>query len=226
MIKMIITDLDGTLLRDDKTVSERNRLVLSRCRAMGIKVVFATGRSYQTRIVPEDWFDGFACSNGAYAFADDAVVYQCPIDDDTARIVFESCGKRHIKTGTMAVGQIGVSDLKPGDADYIRAILPEGLYLIVLREGFGQIMRKEATKQRAVEALARYWGIDQCDTVAFGDDVNDISLLTWAGTGIAMGNALDDVKAVADAVCRSNEDDGLAAWLEENIQGLKVACSC
>ena len=44
-IKMIVTDLDGTLLRGDKTVSDRNRLALSRCRELGIKVIFATGRS-------------------------------------------------------------------------------------------------------------------------------------------------------------------------------------
>jgi hypothetical protein len=42
-------------------------------------------------------------------------------------------------------------------------------------------------------------------------------LLQWAGTGIAMGNALDAVKAAADTVTLSNQDDGLAVWIEENV---------
>lgn len=65
-IKMIVTDLDGTLLRGDKTVSDRNRLALSRCRELGIKVIFATGRSYQTKVVSKDWFDGCVYCNGEH----------------------------------------------------------------------------------------------------------------------------------------------------------------
>ena len=216
-VKMLITDLDGTLLRDDKTVSQRNRLALARCRESGIKVVFATGRGLLNDVVPLAWFDGHAVSNGAYAFAGEKAVYQRLLDDETIRWVTEACGRRGIAAVSRTKGQISLPGVKPADLDYVSSILPDGLYVIVLREGFGQIMREEARKHMAMEALARHWGINQSETVAFGDDVNDRGMLDWAGIGVAMENALDDIKAVADEVCPGNEDDGIAAWIEANI---------
>jgi len=64
-IKMIVTDLDGTLLRTDKTISERTKDVLRQCRKCGIKVVYATGRggSAEQR-APSELFDGRISMNG------------------------------------------------------------------------------------------------------------------------------------------------------------------
>ena len=78
-------------------------------------------------------------------------------------------------------------------------------------------MHKDATKANAVAALSRYWNIAQSEIVAFGDDLNDIDLLTYAGVGVAVANALDEVKAVADDICDTNDNDGVAKWLEENV---------
>jgi Cof subfamily protein (haloacid dehalogenase superfamily) len=69
-------------------------------------------------------------------------------------------------------------------------------------------------------ALARYCeltGIDVADTVAFGDNENDIEMLTTAGTGVAMGNALESVKAAADVVTADNDSDGIAIVLAERF---------
>ena len=52
---------------------------------------------------------------------------------------------------------------------------------------------------------------------AFGDDFNDIGMLRLCGTGIAMENAIEEVKGVADEVCASNEKDGVAEWIEKNL---------
>lgn len=57
-------------------------------------------------------------------------------------------------------------------------------------------------------------GIAQADTVAFGDAMNDVSMLTWAGLGVAMANA-EDVVPAADRVTASNLDDGVAIVIEE-----------
>lgn len=216
-IKMIVTDLDGTLLRQDKTVSDRNRLALSRCRESGVKVIFATGRSYRTKVVPQDWFDGYVSSNGAYAYAGDNLVYSRTFPGETMSYIFDICRKRSIAAENRSCEQIHLPGIKPLDAEYIKSILPPDLYLIVLKEDFGQIMHKEATKAKAVEALARHWGIDRVETAAFGDDLNDIDLLSWAGRGIAMENALNEVAAAADEICLSNEDDGIAVWIEKNV---------
>ena len=60
-------------------------------------------------------------------------------------------------------------------------------------------------------------GIKPEETVAFGDAENDIPMLKTAGIGVAMGNATAPVKTAADAITASNNDDGIALWLEKNL---------
>ena len=57
-------------------------------------------------------------------------------------------------------------------------------------------------------------GIQQKDVVAFGDDLSDLDLLRWAGTGVAMANGHLDVIAIADEVCEPCVDAGVAKWLQ------------
>jgi len=103
------------------------------------------------------------------------------------------------------------------DAKLIENNLHDDLYLSVSRENFAMIMHKDATKSKAAKALSKFWDIAQSEIIAFGDDSNDIDLLLYAGIGIAMDNSIDEVKAVADQVCSSNEEDGVAMWIKENI---------
>lgn len=63
--------------------------------------------------------------------------------------------------------------------------------------------------------IAQRLGVEQADTVAIGDGVNDVDLLAWAGTGVAMGNASERVQSVADRVTGSVAEDGVAQVLEE-----------
>ncbi|NQD87041.1 HAD family hydrolase [Paenarthrobacter sp. CM16] len=72
------------------------------------------------------------------------------------------------------------------------------------------IAAEGVTKASALEALRRKLGTDQANTVAVGDGRNDIEMLTWAGRGVAMGQAPDEVIAVADEVTASVLDDGAA----------------
>lgn len=55
------------------------------------------------------------------------------------------------------------------------------------------------------------------EIVSFGDDINDMEMLQTCGTGVAVSNAVADVKAVADCVTLSNDEDGVADWIEKNI---------
>ena len=79
---------------------------------------------------------------------------------------------------------------------------------------FTDITARGADKGTALMTVAAHLGIDREDTVAFGDGGNDKSILQAAGTGVAMGNAPDDVKAVADYVTASVDEDGIARALE------------
>ncbi|HRW18927.1 MAG TPA: Cof-type HAD-IIB family hydrolase [Dermatophilaceae bacterium] len=70
------------------------------------------------------------------------------------------------------------------------------------------------SKGSALELLRRRLEVEPADTIAVGDQRNDVEMLQWAARGVAMGNAPDEVKAVADEVTGSVDEDGLAAVLE------------
>ncbi len=74
-----------------------------------------------------------------------------------------------------------------------------------------------ATKGNALKWCAEHFGFDMADLLAFGDSLNDVSMLEAAGTGVAMGNARDDVKAMGFPVCGVNDEDGVAHYIEEHI---------
>ncbi|MGN1069080.1 MAG: HAD hydrolase family protein [Candidatus Fimadaptatus sp.] len=62
-------------------------------------------------------------------------------------------------------------------------------------------------------------GIPLERVAAFGDDVNDVEMLRACGVGVAVANALSDVKSAANCICGANDDDGMARWLAENALG-------
>lgn len=71
-----------------------------------------------------------------------------------------------------------------------------------------------ATKGNALAYLAQRWGMAREEFLAFGDSLNDLSMLTWAGTGVAMENAREDVKRQVGRVCGTNREDGVARYIE------------
>ena len=73
-----------------------------------------------------------------------------------------------------------------------------------------EINSQQAQKGTALLALAAHLGIDPAETVAFGDDLNDLTMLRAAGIGIAMANASPQAKAAADQLTASNNESGVA----------------
>ncbi len=71
------------------------------------------------------------------------------------------------------------------------------------------------TKATGLERLCRRRGIEASDVVAFGDNINDVEMLAWAGLGVAMGNAAPEAKAAAHRVTASNDEDGIAQVIEQ-----------
>lgn len=80
-----------------------------------------------------------------------------------------------------------------------------------------EIMPKDVSKGHALLEIAEYLGIDQENIIAFGDQDNDMSMIQMAGVGVAMGNAIDSLKAAADYVTLTNNEDGIAAYLEKYL---------
>ncbi|MFG0241842.1 MAG: HAD hydrolase family protein [Phycisphaerales bacterium JB054] len=76
-----------------------------------------------------------------------------------------------------------------------------------------------ADKWNAVRHLADQRGIEHARIVAVGDQVNDVSMIRGAGLGVAMGNAVESVRAVADRHTASNEDEGVAGAIDMVLRG-------
>ena len=78
-----------------------------------------------------------------------------------------------------------------------------------------KLSKKGATKEKAIEVLCEHLKVSAGVIAAFGDDFNDIGMLKICGCGVAMANAIDEVKLAADEVCGANEEDGVARWMEK-----------
>ena len=74
---------------------------------------------------------------------------------------------------------------------------------------FGDIIASGVDKSTGIEKIGEYFGIKVEEMMAIGDGGNDISMIKYAGAGVAMGNAGDDVKLVADFITTSVDDDGV-----------------
>jgi Cof subfamily protein (haloacid dehalogenase superfamily) len=90
----------------------------------------------------------------------------------------------------------------------------EGDLTYSTNNGLIEVVPLGVSKATGIEEVAGPLGITADDVVAFGDMPNDIPMLSWAGLGVAMGNAHPEAKAAANEVTTSNADDGLARVLE------------
>lgn len=102
-------------------------------------------------------------------------------------------------------------------AEVIRTELGNRLGLVRSKVNYLEIMAPNASKGSAMLHLGRHLGITAQEMVAFGNSENDISMLKDAGCGIAVENAEPHIRQLADIVCSSNNDDGVARWIEDNL---------
>jgi Cof subfamily protein (haloacid dehalogenase superfamily) len=79
-----------------------------------------------------------------------------------------------------------------------------------------EILARDVSKGNALKKLAETWGIDRSEVMAIGDAPNDVSMLEWAGIGVAVSNASDQVKKSADLLVAENNNNGVA----EAINGI------
>ena len=245
--KMIVTDLDGTLLKDDKSISKYTIDVIRRLRIEGHKFVIATGRPLRTvkEFMGNIDYDAAVCHNGALICVDgeevsgfkidnakeviDEILLRCP----EASIAVEAEDALYANFDAGLIWPASISYMKKNflelksaykiivkvssleDMKRYGKLLPPELY-IQLSEGIiGMIMNRGATKSNGIKSLAERYGIDTEDIISFGDDYNDIDMLEFCGLGICVENAVDDAKRSANQICGTNENDGVAKWIDD-----------
>lgn len=117
--------------------------------------------------------------------------------------------------GIFAGFAMGTREQMFGLHEALQAALPDRLYTHVIRSpryrGFMcEIAPAGATKWSGIRRVADDWDIANHEICSVGDDVNDLPMLLEAGLGVAMGNAVDELKAAADRIAPTNDEDGLA----------------
>jgi hypothetical protein len=248
--QLVATDLDGTIVRGDGTISARTVAAFARVEAAGARFVLVTGRPPRVMrdIAAAFGHRGTAiCANGALAYdmrADTITVRHliapAVLAAAIAALAVEYPDGRAADEIYQAIfWDINEAIPRPGDAalvarpaskllgrhlahncdDLLARALPAigGLVSVSHSNGKGLIEASAlgVSKATAVAELAAGHGISRESVIAFGDMPNDLPLLTWAGTSCAVANAHPEVLTAATHVIGSNDDDGVAEYLEK-----------
>ena len=245
-IKAIITDLDRTLLHTDKSLSEYTISVLKKCKACGIKVIAATARPERTVKEYDEviGFDAVTVMNGAKVMVGDKVMTYGIPDGLAEEMLAKVCARKEflfsVETGEilyatehipefeytlhtefpkLPTGETAYKILVSGEgaAEFVKENLTEGLHCTVANGYLVQIMSKDAKKSEGVRVMLDAFRIAPEEAVYFGDDFDDAESMQLCGIGVAVDNAIPEVKAVADEVVDSNDADGVAKWIEAHL---------
>lgn len=269
-IRLIATDLDGTLLTSDGQVSARTRAALDAARAAGIAVVPVTARQPigLRAMAAGAGFEQWAlCSNGSFGIhlGTNELLFADELAPETLRTVAEALRESipdllfaSVRDGGEGfVAQHGYSDIahlndhkrdpqsmggvdldEVLDAPTLKLVVrhpklaPHAVYEALQRLGmsgfastlsgapFVEIMADGVSKATGLAQLCDHLGIDRDEVIAFGDALNDVEMLHWAGHGVAMANAEQATKDAADEVTTSNDDDGVARVIERVLHSL------
>jgi Cof subfamily protein (haloacid dehalogenase superfamily) len=266
-MRLIATDLDGTLLDSASAVTPRTRRALDAARARGVHVVPVTARQPigLRAIAAEAGFTDWAlCGNGAYAtnLSDGRLLFAEELPPETIRTLAEALrasipgllfasvregGETFVaehgyaeiadyadhKRHPHSMGGVPIDDVLAAPTLKLVIRHPElaptvlferlqelelaGFEATLSGAPFVEVMAEGVTKATGLARLCEHLGVSQSDVVAFGDALNDVEMLRWAGHGVAMSGSADIVLDAADEVAASNDDDGVARVIERML---------
>ncbi len=251
--RILLFDLDGTLLRKDKSISPYTLEVLQKCREKGLLLGLSTARG-EFNILPFIEAvrpDIVISSSGALLRLQGEAVYtaaftpretedfiaaarriageDCEITVDTPDsyywnyktdpLLWDKTWGRTVYTDYVNFRETGLKICVQFEdsalADKIAATVPDCTWVRFSGSDWHAFFKTTAGKDKAIRALSAHLGIPTACMLAFGDDTADMEMLQVCGTGVAMGNAIPAVKAAADVVIGTNEEDGVAVFLAE-----------
>lgn len=285
MIKCIASDMDGTLLSANQTISPENKQAILHAQSKGVEVVVATGRSYEEASLAVK-MAGIECSiiclNGAEVrSATGEIVSANPLASSLAKDIAKQLDEHGLYFEVYTNKGTYSNDEEKGIAmivDILKSANPntdidQAIAISKSRFQFGfvqkienyeplfsdpdimiyklltfsdhhekleacrkaleplnhvtvtssakgnlEISSDQAQKGIALQAFVEHLGIRLEDTMAIGDNYNDISMLKRVGRSVAMGNAEDEIKKLCDIVTDSNENNGVAKAILEVLK--------
>lgn len=265
--KLLVLDVDGTLLNEAKEISKRTLATLLKVQQMGVRIVLASGRpTYGLMPLAKRLelgnYDGFVisynggqimkASNGELLFQRRINPEMLPYLEKKARkndfailtyneneVVTNRPENEHVcreaaLNGMVVVGEEEFStaiDFAPckcmlvsDDLDKLidlethwKKRLNGALDVFRSEDYYLEVVPCGIDKANSLGALLELLNINRDEVMAIGDGVCDVAMLQMAGLSVAMGNAIDSVKACADWITVSNEEDGVAVAVEKAI---------
>lgn len=262
-IRIICCDIDGTLVKNDKSLSETNRYWIHKAvEEKGIKFVLCSGRILKSlkyyyeilgisglssclngtflvdekgnvisnHTLPKEIGDKIVsikeihtaemlCISGDkwYTESREGYLYskKRPIYMQDSIIINPRDLLKQVKINKFLFMSMHRNELKQLEKDIMGVVDHPQDICFYPGQDFLEVMCGGINKGTAVDDLIAYYHLDRSQVMAIGDDINDIEMLQKAGLGIAMGNAYDSVKAVADDITDTNENDGVAKAIQK-----------
>lgn len=250
--KLVCCDLDGTILRNDKTISLNTMNALKQADEKGIHVVFASGRSLEG--VKKIWdmigMRGYSiCYNGNLVSDDQGNLWENGYDIKEFKVLCEFLELHKIPAffSLKDYDYLSIDILNKGDGTWLRNYklienyqysdlcdldevifkislniedeqIVDDIKMLVKTLEIGLVKAEEAIydvvldhhqKEDGLKYLAKTLNIHRGNILCIGDNENDISMLLYAGLGVAMKNATENVKEIADFIGETNENDGV-----------------
>ena len=269
-VKVILLDLDGTLLTSDKTISPANYAALERAAQLGVHIVPATGRFYEAMpaVVRDLPFVRYVVTvNGAeiYDAQEEKVLHREELEPEEAVRIYEYLEQLDTICDSYVEGwgymdrthyqrideyspvpyvrtmlkelRTPVDDMKAllrghtvqkvmaffrdmdvraQELERMPALFPNTAVSSSILNNI-EVNAAKANKGGALANLCAVLGVDVKDSMAFGDGSNDLTMIQTAGIGVAMGNAYQGLKDVADFVTLSCDEDGVAHAIEKFV---------
>lgn len=263
---LIVLDLDGTLLTDQKTISPKTKETIVLARQQGHQVMIATGRPYRAskHIYNElELTTPIVNFNGAYVHNPSNKLFlpqHNPIELDTVKDIVESLQPYKLENiiaevmddmylekhdhNLLSVLGMGNPKITTGkihehlkdhptsmllhtsedEVAIIRSYLEESKAEVIDHRRWGdpyhviELVRTGIHKAIGLDVVAKSMQIPRERIIAFGDEDNDLEMIEFAGTGVAMKNSIPELKNIANAVTLSNNEDGIAEFLIDQLK--------
>ena len=262
---LIALDLDGTLLKDDKTISPYTKDIIHKVKEQGHQVMISTGRPYRSS---EMYYHELGLDtpivnfNGAFIhhpLDERFEEIHSPLDLEVVKDIVETChtyqfhniiaevkdevyihyhDEKLLEIFSLGNPKTTSGDLREylkqaptsllihaeeKDVDIIRKHLSDVHAEVIDHRKWGapfhviEMVKYGLNKAVGVSRVANYLGIPAENIIAFGDEDNDIEMIQFVGVGVAMENAIDKVKSVANEITLSNEENGVGVFLEKYL---------
>ena len=271
MYKLLVTDLDGTLLDDHGELPQENKQYIRKLMDSGMHVALSSGRS----LVSLDKYEGLLglykpgcygiCLNGGivYDVFTKEVISDTRMSRETAlelienvrrapgfadiglgiylgaHVYVEQLNERmldyaekaeieliHISSfsditqGVTKILMYGDNKLLQNICEYSREFTAGKCLTLFSRSSLFEFLPLESGKEHGLRVLAQNLGIHTSETIAVGDQENDVGMLTLAGLGVAVANAVDSAKSAADYVSQADNNGSVIKEIAQRFLGM------